>query len=71
MIIEDGADRVVIVNLGRCIAIGQESMLTVHQTSEGGIVATRLGEVEISQLEHGLHILDRRAAIDALASATH
>ena len=67
MAIEDGADRVVVIYLWRGIAIGQESVLTIHQACKCSIIAAWLSEIEVSQLEHSWHILYRRATANALA----
>ena len=69
--IKDGSNRVVIIHTWRCISIIQERVATVIKASESCRITTRLGKIEVSQLHHGLCILDRGATTDALRLAAH
>ena len=67
MAIQDGPDGIVVVHLGRGIAVGEERAVAVDELVERRGVTSWRGEVQVRQLEHGLHVLDRRGATDALA----
>ena len=67
MVVENGADGVVVVHLRRGIAVGQEGVGAVQQTLESHRVATRLGEVEVNELKQRLHILHRDATANTLS----
>ena len=47
MAIENGTDRVIIIYLRRCVAVGQECALTINKTGESSCILAWLGEVEI------------------------
>ena len=58
MVVEDGTYRIVVVDLGCCITVGQERELSVEQSLPGYGIATWLCEVEVGQLEECRHILE-------------
>ena len=71
MAVEDGSDGVVVIDTRRGVAVVEERVRAIHQSGKGGSVATRLCEVEVAELHHGLGILDGCSARDALRTAAH
>lgn len=59
VVVEDGAYGIVVIDLGRRVAIGEERTVALDEFGEGLVVLSRLSEVEVGQLEHGFHVFDR------------
>ena len=71
VLIERHGDRVAECCVGREGLVLQLQLIVVHQVVKRLLVFGNVGEVEINQLEHGLHVLRCRVTADALVALVH
>ena len=71
VLVEGDGDRVAECSVGREGLVLELQLVVVHQVVERLLVFVDVGEVEIHQLEHGLHVFRCRVTADGLVAIVH